>query len=213
MLWRNLAIIIIIIAMLWLSLYYLLIGDERVSYMDIDGVGVYTRPSEFLNVIFYYGWLSSSNIDDLAVDIVVVSGSSRILPGGEDYDLLADLRSRGVEVYAYIHDGEIPIGLGSSFKSWVIYDNRSMESWVNYITGLIDVYAGLVDGVFLDECDPGYFNSTDPGDPLLGVFNEALKEIMGYARSRGLNVFINDVRAYAGLGDYYLWWVRGALLP
>ncbi|MEB3780173.1 MAG: hypothetical protein GSR85_08080 [Desulfurococcales archaeon] len=208
MVWRGFASIIVVVILLGLSLCYLLlplIEDKRLSYMSIDGVGVYARPSGFLNVVFYYGWLSSSNIDDLAVDMVVVSGSSRIFPGGEDYDLLVGLRSRGVEVYAYLHDGEIPIGLGSSFKSWVIDYNRSMESWVNYITGLIDVYAGLVDGVFLDECDPGYFNSTDPGDPLLGVFNEALKEIVEYARSRGLDVFINGVRAYAGLGDYYLW--------
>ena len=166
----------------------------------------------FKYVAVYYGWLSTSNLNDLAINLTVVPGTSRILLGGDDYGVVQGLRSRGVEVYAYIHDGsDVPVGLGSSFKAWVI-DNATgtygerLGDWVDYVNSAIDRYVGVTDGVFLDECDPSYFTSNlSPTNPLIQDFSSALSEIAAHAHEAGLKVFINGVRAYAHLGDYYMW--------
>ncbi|WFO74690.1 hypothetical protein J4526_06300 [Desulfurococcaceae archaeon MEX13E-LK6-19] len=157
----------------------------------------------FKRVIFYYGWVNTSNLLDIDFDILVFSGADIILTN--QYDVIDALRTRSVEVYAYLHEGNTPVGLGSSFKSMVVDGGQSLSDWVAYIEGIIDRYIGLVDGVFLDECDPRYFGTTNPDDPLLQEFNQGLQQIVDYAKNKGLKVFVNGVRAYASLGDYYLW--------
>ncbi len=166
--------------------------------------------TNFKRVIFYYGWLDTSNILDLDFDILVFSAST----GSEKSHMLPVLQElknerRNVEVFGYLHNGSSPVGMASSFKIIVVEEGCSAREWVSYIEQLIDYmvsnYSGLIDGVFLDECDPGIFSVTDPSDPLLQSFSNGLKEIVQYAHSKGLKVFINGVRAYASLGDYYLW--------
>ncbi len=81
--------------------------------------------SGFKRVIIYYGWLSTSNLPSLDLDIAIVAGSSRILPGGDDRSVLEQLLEERAEVYAYLHDdNDNPVGLGSSFKAMVV-DNTS----------------------------------------------------------------------------------------
>ncbi len=164
----------------------------------------------FKTTIFYYGWLNTSNILELRVDIAVVAGSTRIFAGGGDYDIVQWLRGNGTEVYAYLHNGDTPVGMGSSFNVTVYTNNtgtlqQRVSYWKSYIESLIDNYVGVVDGIFLDECDPGYFGVIDPANQYLQAFSQALADIVAYAHSRGLKVFVNGVRAYASLGDYYLW--------
>ncbi len=159
--------------------------------------------TRFKRVIFYYGWISTSNLLDLSFDILVFSGSDYIM--SNEYSIIQELMDKGVETYAYLHDGDNPVGMGSSYKNMVIDNGNTVQEWVAYMEALIDNYVGKVDGVFLDECDPAYFGTTDPNDPLVKQFSEGLKNITGYAHSKGLKVFINGVRAYASLGDYYLW--------
>ncbi|WP_338251762.1 hypothetical protein [Pyrodictium abyssi] len=174
-------------------------------------MGVYSPGSSgFKRLVIYYGWLSTSNLPDIDVDVLVVAGTSRILPGGGDYDVVQLLRSRGVEVYAYLHmPGDRPVGLGSSFREMVAENTTgTLEErylyWLSYIEGLVDRYVGVVDGVFLDECDPAYFTSS-LDSVYVEYFTRGIGEIAGYAHSRGLKVFINGVMGYAAYGDYYLW--------
>ncbi len=194
-----------------LYLLILLVVMETSSFIAYNGFveHIYsTNVSEFKVAIFYYGWLNTSNILDYRFDILVFSGSREIMEN--QYSVVMEAMERGVEAYAYIHDGDEPVGLGSSFKQMVVdNDTGSIDDrvsyWKQYIMGVIGEYSGLVNGVFLDECDPGYFGTTDPGNIYLQYFTSCLEEIVDYAYSIGLKVFINGVRAYAGYGDYYLW--------
>ena len=175
----------------------------------------YISPSitpTFKRVIFYYGWLNTSNLLDLDFDILVFSGATSSEKNAM-IPVLQELKNRGVEIYAYLHEGANPIGLGSSFNDLVVNNGKTVDEWKNYIKQLVNDLIGnytvngelLIDGVFLDECDPSYFGTTDPNNPNLQSFTQALKEIVNYIHSKGLKVFINGVRAYAHLGDYYLW--------
>ena len=188
------------------------------SYAD-DAPIIHSSASGFKRVIFYYGWLNTSNLLDLDFDVLVFSATATI-PNHWNKTVTL-LHNRGIETYGYIHDGEKPVGLGSSFKEMVVDNsscsldnlNECTNNWVRYIEELIYWYYNnarvnntlIISGVFLDECDPGYFGITDPSNPYLTNFSAGLQEIVEYTRNLGLKVFINGVRAYAGLGDYYLW--------
>ncbi len=185
------------------TIIIILLSCIPVTISGVELESGYTPLESFKRVIFYYGWLNTSNLLDLDFDILVFSGADNILVN--QYDVIDALRARGVTVYAYLHDANNPVGLGSSFKSMVVDGGQSLSDWVAYIEGIIDRYVGLVDGVFLDECDPRHFGTTDPNDPLIKDFTQGLQEIVDYAKNKGLSVFINGVRAYASLGDYYLW--------
>ncbi len=173
--------------------------------------------THFKRVIFYYGWLNTArNLPTISFDILVFAGSVSNLSTW--LSILEELHSKGVQLYVYLHDNSgNPIGLGETFKTMVV-DNSSgtleqrVAYWKSFIEGLIREYAAWSDshgriltGVFLDECDPSYFGYTNPSNTYVKEFSEALKQIVSYAHSLGLKVFINGVRAYASLGDYYLW--------
>ncbi len=186
---------------------------------------VYTGESSgFIRFLVYYGWLSSSNILDLNVNMVVVAGSERILPGRGDSAVVSQLMNRGVRVFAYLEDlngnntgvdsdgsggDDTPIGLGSSFRS-MVYENTSgtveqrYDDWLSYLESVVNNYAGIVSGVFLDECDPSYFTD-NINNSLVKYFTWGIGNLTEYAHSKGLDVFINGVMGYAGYGDYYLW--------
>ena len=160
--------------------------------------------------LIYYGWLNTSNVEELSVDVIVVAGTSRILPGGADNPVVTALRQGGAEVFAYLtDDNDTPVGLGSSFREAVV-DNQTgtlddrLSYWLSEIESFIDKYEGVVDGVFFDECDPGYFTD-NLSDPLVGNFSQALSTLVDYAHNESLLVMINGVMGYAGYGDYYLW--------
>ncbi len=154
-------------------------------------------------LVIFYGVLDYSTLEEAPPDILVFAGTS----GNMNSQVLADLKARGTTTIAYLHDSnDNPVGLGSSYKNMVVNGGSSASDWVQYIEGLIDNYAGKVDGVFLDEADPAYFTSDlSESNPLIQDFNNGLAEIVSYAHSKGLLVVVNGVRAYAGYGDYYLW--------
>lgn len=162
-------------------------------------------------VIFYYGWLDTSDVVNYKPNILVFSaatGSEK-----EHYrDVVNMMLSKGVEVYGYIHDGNVPIGLGSTFNKTVVTIDPScpdnlVTSWIKYIEIIVDNVTSSYPGIniFLDEVDPNYFGTSNPDDPCLQKFTSSVEEIVGYIHSKGLKVMINGARAYAGLGDYYLW--------
>ena len=196
---KEIVILILLLTLISTPFISISQGIEGVATSDI---------SKFNVVVFYYGWLNTSNLLDLDFDILVFSGSENIMTN--QYDVIQALRDKGVKVYAYLHDGETPVGLGSSFREKVVENNTGtlderVTYWKDYIKGLIDRYVSKVDGVFLDECDPSYFDTANPDNENLQLFSQGLEEIVNYAHSKGLKVFINGVRAYAHLGDYYLW--------
>ncbi len=166
--------------------------------------------SGFKRLVIYYGWLNTSNLPNLHVDVLIVAGTSRILPGGGDYAIVQELRQRGVEVYAYLHDqNDSSVGLGSSFRSMVVENSTgSLEErysyWLQYLERLVDRYVGVVDGVFLDECDPAFFTS-DLNSIYVDYFTWGIGNLTAYAHSKGLKVAINGVMGYAGYADYYFW--------
>ncbi len=174
------------------------------------GSVVWGNVGGFKRLVVYYGWLNTSNLLDLGVDVVVAAGSSRVLPGGSDRGVVEELIARGVEVYAYLHDfNDTPVGLGSSFRVMVVENTSGTLAerygyWLGYIESLIDRYAGLFTGVFFDECDPSYFTSNLSSE-YVRWFTWGIGNLTEYAHSRGLKVFINGVMGYAGYGDYYLW--------
>ena len=179
--------------------------------VSASSVLVYYTPSKVKLVVFYYGWLDSSNVEELNPSILVFSG----LTGSESVhnkDIVQDMQKRGVDVYAYIHDGNTPVGLGSTFENQVVSQDSScpdnlVSQWVSYIEGVIDnvtqTYPGV--NIFLDEADPSYFGTTNPSDTCLIKFSDGISNIVRYIHSKGLKVMINGVRAYAPISDYYLW--------
>ncbi len=211
------ASLILYVFLITLILNSIVLAAEA-SYVN-DAPIIDSSASGFKRVVFYYGWLNTSNLLDLDFDILVFSATATI-PNHWN-KTVALLHNRGVETYGYIHDGENPVGLGSSFKEMVVENNscnldnlnECTNNWVKYIEGLIYWYhnnarvnnTSIISGVFLDECDPGYFGITDPSNPYLLNFSAGLQEIVEYAHNLGLKVFVNGVRAYAELGDYYLW--------
>ncbi len=158
--------------------------------------------SGFKTLIVYLGPLNNSNLLWLDYDILVFAGTPENM--NDNYWMIRELMNRGVEVYAYPYDNHTPLEMGVLFRNVI---NGSWRGWdyLNYTISIISAYAGRVNGVFLDDCDPDSFNHTEPGDPYLEAFNSSLTGITGFAHSVGLKVFINGVRGFAGLGDYYLW--------
>jgi len=197
---------------------------SQTAYAAVPEAGFSERSSVFKHLLIYYGWLNTSNVLDLNVDIVVVAGSERILSGGDDYSVVSQLMDKGVQVFAYLEDlngggngagsdgdsgDDSPVGLGSSFKS-MVYDNSTgtlserYNYWLSYLESMADNYIGAVSGVFLDECDPGYFTD-NLSDDTVKYFTWGIGNLTEYAHSKGLMVFVNGVMGYAGYGDYYLW--------
>ncbi len=196
----------IVLILLFLSLSSISVIDS-----DIEVVKpVWNSFNGFKKLLIYYGWLSTSNVLDLDIDVLVIPGALRTLPGGDDRVYIDQLLDNGVEVYAYLHDNnDDPVGLGTSFREIVVENiSGTIETrysyWLGYIESIIDRYAGLFTGVFLDECDPNYFTD-DLGNIYVEWFTWGVGNLTRYAHSRGLKVFINGVMGYAGYGDYYLW--------
>ncbi len=184
---------------------------------------IYTSPylkssseSSFKIALFYYGWLNTSNILSYNFDILVFSAplsseKTAMIP------VLKELKSSRpyVETFAYLHNGSQPLGLGSSFKEYVVNRNPRCQpdlvnKWIKSVERIIDqtkaTYGNLINGVFLDEVDPGYFSSNpSQNDPCVNAFINAIKTIVNYAHSKGLKVFINGVRYFAQYADLYLW--------
>ena len=217
-----------LISPLILVLLLLSVANFQTVQSASPGAGYSATSSKFNRFLVYYGWLNTSNVLDLNINILVAPGTERILPGGHDYNIVSLLEDRGVKVFAYLEDlngnaygasgdsnesNDEPVGLGSSFNA-MVYTNGTgtiderYNSWLSYLESIVDNYIAntgpVVAGVFLDECDPGYFTS-DLNDTAVKYFTWGIENITEYAHSKGLEVFVNGVMGYADYGDYYLW--------
>ncbi len=165
----------------------------------------------FMHGLIYYGplrdWVGLSKLN---LSFIVVDGNEVSTPEGRL--IVRELLREGVQVYAYLSERGEALGLGSSFKRAVVDEalagedlNVLVGKWVDHMKSIIASYHGKVTGVFLDECDPSYFGVEDPDNPYVRAFSQGLKELVNYAHTLGLKVFVNGVRAYAAYGDLYLW--------
>jgi len=178
--------------------------DALVTHVPVTYAG-------FAHGLIYYGPLRRwVGLGKLNLSFLVVDGGEVNTPKGR---LVAqELLRNGVQVYAYLSKNGKPLGLGSSFNNLVVSRASTgrelgtlVSEWVDQVKSVIASYYGEVTGVFFDECDPSYFGVEDPSNPYVKAFNNALRELIDYAHSLGLKVFVNGVRAYASYGDLYLW--------
>ncbi len=161
-------------------------------------------------LLIYYGWLNTSPVASYDFDVLVTAAPTGRLRAAY-LPVVEELASRGVEVYGYLHDGDRPVGVGSSFRKWVVERGAGWREWLEYMESLVAetrrayTVGGrcVLAGIFLDECDPAYLGRG--WRRLLPYFNEALRELIRYIHGLGLRVFVNGVRAYARYADYYLW--------
>ena len=63
----------------------------------------------------------------------------------------------------------------------------------------------IADGIFLDECEVGYWGDYYGNDEMAQIFEKGLKEICDYCRTTGLETIVNGVAGYADYGTYFLW--------
>ncbi len=179
-------------------------GGTPVTYVPVAYAG-------FMHGLIYYGPLRDwVGLSKLSLSFIVVDGNEVSTPEGRL--VVRELLREGIQVYAYLSEGGEALGLGSSFKRAVVDKalaggdlNVLVSKWVDRMKSVIASYYGKVTGVFLDECDPSYFGVEDPNNPYVRTFSQGLKELVNYAHTLGLKVFVNGVRAYAAYGDLYLW--------
>ncbi|NPA99590.1 MAG: hypothetical protein GXO43_09455 [Crenarchaeota archaeon] len=109
-------------------------------------------------------------------------------------------------VFAYLHNGSRPFGLGSSFREFVVEKGLSVDRWVGMVLILVnrtvEAYSvggrGLITGVFLDEADPGYLGRCDKC--FVGEYVDAVIRIISAVHRLDLKVLVNGVRGFAQYG-------------
>ncbi|TCO69830.1 hypothetical protein [Marinisporobacter balticus] len=138
------------------------------------------------NFLIYYGRLDMSKISDYSkYDFMIVSDT--------DFENVSKVRAQGCKIFQYI-------AFGSNFQD--------TDVAMNNIKREIDLLKsrGLADGIFLDECDIAYWERNAYSQPdKVKIFYDRLKEVTEYTKHIGFETVVNGSRAYAELGDYYLW--------
>jgi hypothetical protein len=86
-----------LVLMIIVSLSLLNVGLFRLAHAESSTRHpVYSKESSgFKRLLIYYGWLNTGNVETLNIDMLVAAGTERILPGGDDHNIIEDLRSRG----------------------------------------------------------------------------------------------------------------------
>ena len=141
----------------------------------------YQQPVPF---IIYYGMLQYSGLTDYSVFSILVADD-------DTADEVAKARACGTKIFQYIP-------FGSRFNT---------GNFLSEIKSTISVYASnnLADGIFLDECEVGYWGDYYEDEKMASVFESGLKEVCAYCKKIGLETIVNGVSAYANFGDYFLW--------
>lgn len=141
----------------------------------------YKQPTPFM---IYYGMLQYSGLTDYSVYSILVAAD-------DTADQVALARACGTKIYQYIP-------FGSRFNT---------GDFLSQIKSNISSYASnhLADGIFLDECEVGYWGNYYDNEEMANTFENGLKEVCEYCRSLGLETLVNGVSAYSDYGDYFLW--------
>ena len=141
----------------------------------------YRQPVPFM---IYYGMFQYSGLTDYSVYGIMVAAD-------ETADEIALARACGTKVFQYI-----PFGSRFNTDNFLSEIKSTISSMVSN---------GIADGIFLDECEVGYWGDYYEDDAKAGIFEDGLKEVCDYCRSLGLETLVNGVAAYANYGDWFLW--------
>lgn len=145
---------------------------------------IYKQP---LTYIIYYGQLQYSGISDYSIyDMIIANDTSSTTE-------VEKCRLAGCKVIQYK-------AFGSVFED--------SETWLSTFKTTIKGYKddGYADGIFFDECEVGYWDlSYYTQEDKCAIFQNALQELCDYCRDIGLITVVNGVRAFAQVGDYWLW--------
>ena len=141
----------------------------------------YRQPQPFM---IYYGMLQYSGLTDYSVYGIMVAAD-------ETADEVVKARACGTKIFQYIP-------FGSRFN---------VDSFLSDIKSTIGTFAdnGIADGIFLDECEVGYWGDFYEDDEMATIFENGLKDVCSYCHTLGLEVLVNGVSEYANYGDYFLW--------
>jgi hypothetical protein len=144
----------------------------------------YKQPKTY---IIYYGQLQYSGVSDYSIyDFIIASDTSSV-------DEVNKCRVDGCKVFQYK-------AFGSVFED--------SESWLDTFKGVIKTWfdSGLCDGIFLDECEVGYWDLSYYTDKIkIDIFQKSLENICDYCVNLGIEVVVNGVRGLSQCGDYWLW--------
>lgn len=143
---------------------------------------VYHQPHAFM---IYYGELQYSGFDDYSCYDVMVSTD-------QNAEQVAKARACGTKIFQYYP-------FGSRFRPGGFIEE--MKSNIENIAS-----GNLGDGIFFDECEPGYWSFDCYDDPeMMKQFDDGLKELCDYCSSLGLESIVNGVDYYGNFGTYFLW--------
>lgn len=142
----------------------------------------YKQPTDFIT---YYGMLQYSGIDDYSIYKIIISADQTATE-------VAKAMADGSKVFQYVP-------FGSRFNDGDFL--TKLKDTINQLAS-----SGCADGIFLDECEVGYWDLSYYDNPeKCKVFREGLIEATSYCSSVGLESIVNGVAAYADIGTYYMW--------
>lgn len=143
---------------------------------------IYRQPHAFM---IYYGELQYSGFDDYSCYDVMVSSD-------QNAEQVAKARACGTKIFQYYF-------YGSRFRPGGFIEE--MKSNIENIAS-----NNLGDGIFFDECEPGYWSNECYSNPeMMKQFDDGLKELCDYCYSLGLECICNGVDYYSNYGTYFLW--------
>ena len=158
---------------------------ESAGIVRKDGAFVldktYRQPVPF---IIYYGAYVYSGLTDYSVYGMMVASDKTV-------EEILKARACGTKIFQYLP-------YGSRFNT-----DGFITEMKTTIKGLADLK--IADGIFLDECEVGYWGDYYDNDEMAAVFENGLKEICDYCMTLGLETIVNGVSGYATYGTYFLW--------
>lgn len=142
----------------------------------------YVQPTSFIT---YYGMLQYSGIDDYSIYKLIIAADQTATE-------VAKVMADGCKVFQYVP-------FGSRFN-----DGEFLTKLKETISQIAS--AGIADGIFLDECEVGYWDFSYYDNPeKCEIFREGLLEATSYCSSVGLESIVNGTAAYGDIGTYYMW--------
>ena len=151
--------------------------DRRGFSLDTS----YRQPEPF---IIYYGTYEYSGLTDYSVYGMMVASDQTV-------EEILKARACGTKIFQYLP-------FGSRFNT-----DDFLGSLKSTIQSLVSNH--IADGIFLDECEVGYWGDYYDDDEKATVFETGLKEVCDYCKDIGLETIVNGVAGYADYGTYFLW--------
>lgn len=170
-----------------------------------------TQPvnSKFHYAAVYYGQITAFMNADFSKDPHDIYILANVTDVATASPILQRMMASGKKVFLYFDrvEDSTSYAYGALFAHFYPDVDRfkgAVEWFIDYVAGENDAGTPLGTGVFFDEVEPVYYNPSGDAEQER-AFEHTLWEVISYAHSKGLEVFINGVRYYASFGDWYLW--------